>query len=298
MRSIVAALVVLGGAGRAWADARADLEGEMATYLSWARQPVWSADQAAKAKPATECHAAVARARKAGVKDDQELELFGVDAVMEAPKKGPHSGTRMVAVKDAGKVCDAYAKTLESATFTAAVQASYDLQEWLGLVKPSEPGATASGMGDKPRACIAAIDAKLAAGTPGTSKLKLQGAEVTLDDARAACTRTLAQAEEFQSAVNARLAAEAEKRTAKYRVAGIAGPRLELFAYYDMEWYLPGCTRSIGDPKALKKAKLLCRWRTAPDGTITIRRFAFKGDKYVQSEKSFATEAGAYRGCK
>ena len=71
-----------------------------------------------------------------------------------------------------------------------------------------------------------------------------------------------------------------------------------MFAHYDMEWYLPGCRQSTGDPRKLKTAKVLFQWLTAGDGTITIRKFVFKGDRYRIIDSSYHTEGRAYAGCR
>jgi len=283
---------------QARADARSDLAADMDYFLSYATNQYLTESNVKDAKPASACTAAIAAAQQAGVKPDATLELsYRAKELFPDAPSGKLSGSAVIRVSDAPKLCEAFARNLEAAALKTKVQAGYDMGQWLRLVKPEEV-PTSTNTVDKPQRCLDAIDAAKAAGAPRDRKLQLNGEQPTLDDARAYCATVLARAKEFQEAVNTRVAAEAAARRAKYAKHGIKGDRLELFAHYDMEWYLPGCRQSTGDPKKLKTAKVLFQWLTAGDGTITIRKFVFKGDKYRIIDSSYDREGRAYAGCK
>ena len=143
--------------------------------------------------------------------------------------------------------------------------------------------------------CKALVAAAAAGGMAADAKIQTVVREVRFDEMPALCDAIEKHADQLKPVFAEKFAAA----SAKYKAAGIAGKRLELFAYYnDMEWYFAGCKSSSGDPKKLKAAKALFQWLTAPDGTITIRKYTFNGNNYTITEKEFATEARAYSGCR
>ena len=139
------------------------------------------------------------------------------------------------------------------------------------------------------------VEAAKASGMAADTRIRTVRGEVRLDEMPALCEAIGKHADQLKVV----FAEKFEKAAAKYKAVGIAGKRLEIFAYYDgMEWYLAGCKTSTADPKKLEAAKRLFQWLTAPDGTITIRTYAFAGDTYTVTEREFLTQASAYGGCR
>src|SRR5688572_6216092 len=154
-------------AGSAHADARADLQDGLADFLRLATAKYHSDSDLANARPAGECRDQIAAATRAGLKPEDELELvIAVQEIVKTDRKGSRNGTRLIAAKDAPRICDAYAVTLEKAALKNRVQAGYDLGDWLKLVKPAEV-PTATNTTAKAQACLDAIDAAKAAGVKG-----------------------------------------------------------------------------------------------------------------------------------
>lgn len=281
------------------ADARDDLQDEMTYYTSNIRSKYWSLDAAAAAKAPKECDAAIAKAKKAGVKDSDELSIYAVDEVVPTDKDGAHGGEKIITVADASKICVRYADVYVYQSNRVLVQQGYGTAEWMKDVTTDEASGI-QGLSKHPQACLDAIDAlaKL-----GRTDVELDdGSKPTLDEAKAVCTQALADASKFESTVTGRETAEHDKIEAVYKAVGIKGKRLELFVYYGMpeggSFLAAGCTKYVTTAKALKKAKKLFIWLTADDGVITVRKYTFKGDNYKTSEKQFLSEASAYRGCK
>lgn len=298
---IVAAATLLAAAPAARADKIDTLMSQMYDYIILADNDSWDVYKLEHAKKPAECRADIAAAKKAGAKDTDTGEISPDRKRVLVPEnlpKGYHSGTYMIAVGDLGPICDAYEKAYEAGTLSATVLAAFELEEWMTLIKP-EQGGSSTGMSTKPQACLDVIDARIKSGVAGSTVFKVEGKDITIDDARASCERILASAKEFEAAVAAREKADTATALEPYQKVGIKGARLELFAsYHPMEWYLPGCTSSTGDPKKLKKAKKLFHWLTDSNGVITIRKYTFKGDKYKTSEKTYYSEAKAYKGCR
>ncbi len=182
----------------------------------------------------------------------------------------------------------------------AAVQTAYDLAEGLKYIKPEEAGSV-QGISKKPQACLDALAAMKQAGKSDDDTIKLYTGEVTIAEARAACEKLLAETQAFEGAVTGREQAERAEIEAIYKKAGIKGKRLELFVKYGKPdnggWLARGCTAFVTDVKKLKKAKKLFHW-FENDGGYVVRTYTFKGNSYKVSEKTYLTQAKAYRGCR
>jgi hypothetical protein len=182
----------------------------------------------------------------------------------------------------------------------AAVQKAYDLADWMKLVTPEEAG-TVQGMSKKPQACLDALAAMKQAGKSDDDTIKLNQGTVTIADARATCEQALVDSQAFEGAVTGRETAERAEIEAIYKQAGIKGKRLELFVHYGKPdnggWLARGCTAFVTDVKKLKKAKKLFHWFESDAGYV-VRTYTFKGNSYKVSEKTYLTQAKAYRGCR
>ncbi|HLL23716.1 MAG TPA: hypothetical protein VK427_16370, partial [Kofleriaceae bacterium] len=91
-----------------------------------------------------------------------------------------------------------------------------------------------------------------------------------------------------------------EKRAAPYKALGVAGAKLELFLEYDTVYWRGGANcQVISDLERVAKVKALFHWLENPDGTHTIRKYTFNGNKVGRPiSKTFTTAGAAQRGCK
>jgi hypothetical protein len=187
-----------------------------------------------------------------------------------------------------------------AADVTTALEES---RSTLGIVLGFEPGKVGEVWIKQAReqgnACTTAVDKALAGGLAATQKLEIGTDSITLGEAKARyCDKLLAWAASYGGASAKAKAAASEKVTAKYTKHGIKGDRLKLMVEYDdVRWRGKGC-EYIDDPAKLAKAPLLFQWLENADGTHTIRRYQFKGDKLAgTTNKTFKKEAEAQKGC-
>ncbi len=174
----------------------------------------------------------------------------------------------------------------------------------LDIVNGFEPGKVGiewiNGAAEAGRSCGAAVDAALAGGVPADAKVKVVADEVTLADGKQKyCDALIAWSKSYgERSKQAKAEGDAAVRE-KYAQHGVKGDRLRLFMEYDdVYWRGKGC-EIVDDRAALAKAAVLFHWLENSDGTHTIRRYQLKGPKLVKTtNKTYKTEAAAYRGCK
>lgn len=244
-------------------------------------------------RPATDCDQVVAALGKAGMKATDLIE-----------------GSRTFPFKQAGEKCRTYGSWKAIADAMPAVtEAAQALATTSAVTVGWGDESYATRYGALATACSAGVDKALAAGAAKDQAVMVRDGRadrrLTLPAIRAdICDKLGAWAKEFGPATIK--AKEAQKAAARQRYAqhGAAGDRLEWLAYYDSDakgatWYTPGC-KAVDDPRKLAKAPVLMQWWTANDGTVTIRRFQFKGNKLVKdTSKTFLTEAlASASGCK
>jgi len=291
-------LLVLAGLGLAApaASAEPDRDKLVMQLLNFATAPEAAArdgvDPSRFREPASACDAVVAEMTKAGFKP---TDLIGYSQTFP--------------FKQAGEKCRAYAGWKAISEAMEPIRKADEALRATSAIKPGWGDASiATDDLALASACTAAIDQALAAGAPKDVVVPRHvygEPELTVPQMRTdICDKLAAWANDFGAATTK--AKEAQKAAAKQRYAqyGAAGDRLEWLAYYDADakgttWYTPGC-KGIDDPKKLAKAPVLMQWWTADDGTVTIRRFQFKGNKLVKdTSKTFLTEAKASAsGCK
>jgi len=288
---------MLWGGGLARADARDDLASHLSWYAIVGDRANPSDEELKRTKE--DCLAEIAAAKKHGVKDTDTIRNldFGAHPKATPIKEGFGYVYYEVSVAEAGWFCEQFTGRITNLRLRKAIGDAYDAETWLGDAKP-EDSETRFDISKHPKACLDAIDAATTAGVPASTELDIKAGKVTLSDARAHCTEMLAKFKAFETEVRQHTDKKQAALEAKYKAVGIKGKRLELFAYYDMEWYLPGCGSSTGDPKKLKKAKKLFQWLTGDDGLITIRKYTFKGDNYTITEKTTYSEDKAYKLCR
>ncbi|HVV83098.1 MAG TPA: hypothetical protein VHE35_08450 [Kofleriaceae bacterium] len=244
------------------------------------------------ARPASECVDVVRRLAAAGMKPDDVID-----------------GSEPYPFAQAGDRCRDYAQWRGAVQAGAAIaEAGTDLAMSATIAPGEVSEQLATSFGKVAATCSAAVDAALAGGTPPTLAVRIRsnlGDEaMTLPDARArVCEKLAAWAKAFGPATIAAKQAAAEAARTRYASVGAAGDRLSWLTYYDPDgrgatWFLPGC-KEEGDPRRLAKAPVLLQWWSADDGTQTIRRLQFKGNKLVKdTTRTFLTEGAARAACK
>ena len=159
-----------------------------------------------------------------------------------------------------------------------------------------------SGAGDSTVAmgkhCIATIDAMIKAGSAPTTKLKVESGEVGLEDLKKTCQAGIDYGTAFNALIEEVQKAKRAEIAKKYEAAGIKGAKLELLIQYDSVYWRNTKCEKTDDVAKLAKAKVLIHWLENADGTQTIRRNTFNGNKVSKAEKTYNTEAAAQKGCR
>jgi len=148
--------------------------------------------------------------------------------------------------------------------------------------------------------CRAIAEKMLARGDSGDLEVKDRYNKVIgkLSEMPALCDQLIKEADLY----DAEWKVASKTFEAPFKAEGVTGDKLEWLVYYGPEidgWMVKGC-KDATSVKQLKKANAWFQWFTDSAGVITIRKFAWKGDKLAkQTEKQFLTEAAAYKkGCK
>jgi hypothetical protein len=296
----VAAAVLLAVSGAAHADIGADIGYRVGRY----NNELQGNALVGEVPEPKDCFGAVEAGKKAGLKDTDLLTDPAFRGHPKAIMKEPDSWTKTfhLAFGDAAGVCEQYEaryslRPVEKMLKRAADDEDYRLdpnpQTWKGMGEDNG----VYGMNDA-KACVKAIDAAMAAGK-GETRLPLKP-ELSLAEIKAQiCEPGIAYFAKVDKLLKGAKDAAVSATAEKYKKVGIKGDRLKLFVEYDnIYWYKKGCESKTDDPAELKKAKALFQWLENADGTHTIRKFTFKGDKYKVSEKTYSTMARAYKGCK
>jgi hypothetical protein len=248
-----------------------------------------------------DCDAAIARARKAGLKDDARIYvrsyISGLDETHYDDKREAY-----VLLGDAAAMCTQWRKLVLLApaariqTETAQSQKTYD------TVDPVSLGAS---MGqafiDAGKKCLDVTDKAIKAGAPADYKVKMKDVTLSIGEGRAKiCQASIDWANSLGAKIKEAHAADREKRAAPYKALGVSGAKLDLFLEYDDVYWRGGrdC-QIISDLKQLAKAKALFHWLENADGTHTIRKYTFNGNKVGKPvSKTYKNAVAAQRGCK
>jgi hypothetical protein len=276
----------------------ANLLGAMGNAVRWEKPNPSNGDDEIR-ETHQRCRDALDEAKKEGVKPG-DLLVGNKDQFKAHPKAKLLGEDYAVKFADAAWFCDELDKRLSYWDMVFQLDNGLDAQRRLGEGITDRDKSTVEGHEveywlEAGRRCKKAVEQQLAGGLLPETVIEGKRGKVMLSEAGPVCDALTAWAGVLQEAYKARFAELSEK----YKAVGIGGDRLELFVYYDgQEWYLKGCQSSTEDPKQLKKAKVLFQWLTDSYGVITVRKYSFKGDKFTISEKTFLTEAAAYKGCK
>lgn len=156
---------------------------------------------------------------------------------------------------------------------------------------------------EKGKACKAEVAKVVAGGAPRDVAVSFHGTEsLTLDQFETkVCQAYIDWGTMMGVEVKKRKDAKLAALEAEYKKAGAKGDKLAWLVDRGPGidgWYVKGC-KEPKNLKALVKASVWFQWFYPPDGGHTIRRIQFKGNKQVKvTEKTYDTEAKAYKGCK
>lgn len=207
-----------------------------------------------------------------------------------------------ITLDDAKAICDQYVKHLPMfralQAFAMETEEAAQKLRWLDLVKPGE-GSSGREVAMSPERCKKAVEGAKAAGVAGTAKVKTKDTTYALDEVKTKlCDALATNVPAYIEKEKVIKAAELKQKMAPFAKAGIKGKRLELFAqYWGVYWRLPGGKRT-DDPAELAKAKVAFQWLEITDPVDasyvinTVRRYAFKGNDYTISEKTYRTKRG------
>jgi hypothetical protein len=219
------------------------------------------------------------------------------------PKAKPAGDRFSVPFSEAAAICTAHDAQLKIALGQAAIRnAAAYMKDKKGPATAADAKGFNSGAGDSTvsmgKDCIETIDSMIKAGAAPTSKLKIDGGEATLEDLKKTCQAAIEYGTAFNGFIAEEQKAKLAEKAKKYEAAGIKGARLALFIEYDdVYWRNTKCEKT-DDVAELAKAKVLIHWLENSDGTQTIRRYTFNGDKVSKTEKNYITESAAQRGCR
>jgi hypothetical protein len=136
--------------------------------------------------------------------------------------------------------------------------------------------------------CNSELDRLIAAGMPTTVAIRIDGTPpltIPMKDAKAKVCAPLAKASKsFAKDVGAARAARLAETAAPYKKVGITGDRLELLVdHVDYAMYAVGGAE-LKTPKQLKAARVIFELLgPGTEGTYTLRRYQFSGDKLVKT---------------
>jgi hypothetical protein len=235
------------------------------------------------------CRAALAKARKLKPTTRLQSGFFNVH-----PKAVQDGSDWVITVADIPWLCDEIDRAMVRGSLAASLADAKRYRDTLAARPELDPRARL-GDGDHDRdrakACEAAVAAERAT---GATSLAWNGTTYDLAEAAELCKSLAAWSEHMNRSAEANF----EKVAPPYRALGIDGDRLRLFVQYaNVSFRGRGCEK-IDDDAVLARQKYVYQWLENADGTHTIRKYTFKGNRYTVSEKRYLTEARAYAGCK
>jgi hypothetical protein len=304
-RNTLAVAVAIGSLAATTASAHADVKaaekmiGKVLTLLnSHTVKPEWTSTvaQMAELDAPSACFDALTGLAK-------DAKLYADWAAYEKDAKKDEADKAYLTPAQADGVCKRYETAYLYEYAEAALVAAWQQGDMMKRPMEEQWEADVQRVGIAGEECAKRVDGALAAGIGSDESIESTRygmPAVKLGDAKATyCQPAIDYAAKRAAEMKAAAEAKQAKTVALYKKAGIKGARLDLFVeYHPMEWWLPGCQSSTTEPKKMKKAKKLFHWLTDSSGYVTVRTYAFKGDKYKITEKTYDSEAKAYRGCR
>jgi hypothetical protein len=299
--ALVAVVLAPGLAHAGPAETAAEKLGPIFNMLPTMRDDPGSRAESVDHDPkAADCDAAVAAARKAGLADDARI----VSTYLTSSLPEVHYDDKQqayVTLGEAAAICAEYKQLqLIMPAAWAQTQTAQEQDTFTRLVEPGELD-NAQRFGERGKACLAATDKAIKAGAPGDRKVKIFDKQLSLTEGRTqVCQAMIDWAGQLGGKIKEAHDADREKREAPYKAVGIAGAKLDLMVEYDDVYWRGGKNCEIvSDVKALKKATKLFHWLENSDGTHTIRKYTFSGNKVTGTKTTTYKRAeDAKRGCK
>ncbi len=275
----------------------------MTNMLIWLSQKQWQEGETGLDRylAAPKCMDLVAAAKKAGVADGDNIEGYW-DRHPKAVKVA-NSNKTTITLAEAVWVCEQWDRRLATEPTAIYIRFAVTYQkDNPNDYAPEKVAMYSKGAGDasikRGQKCIAGIAELDKAGMANDTLVLADGSSITFADGKAACEYVIGHATRFNATIAEAHGAKRGEIAAKYEKLGVKGDRLELFIEYDNVSFRGKKCEIIDDIKKLVKAKYVYQWLENSDYTHTIRKYTFKGNKYKVSEKTYTTEAKAYKGCK
>lgn len=289
MRSIVASLLILGTVTlltpRAHADVRTDVESQL--HSDTYRLSGFKIDEL---KEYGKCRATLALAKKK-LKPTDKLRSSNFKLHPKAVQDGDDY---VIAVADIPWICDEIDRVMARGTLVVALDEGAQKAAALAA-KPAPDERVRIGEGayylEQSKTCAAAVAKEVAS---GATQIEWMSKTYVLADAATSCQALAA----WGAYLNQSGEANFEKVAPRYRAVGVDGERLRLFVQYDNVSFRGKRCEIIDGVAPLAKAKYVYQWLENADDTHTIRKYTFSGNRYKISEKTYLTEAKAYKGCK
>jgi hypothetical protein len=305
MKNFLLVLAVVATPALAHADAAKqlakDLDLHFSYYEMYRDDPGSRASMLDRDPNPADCAAAIAKARKAGLGDDVKIYAYAFKSFDEADYDDKREAYMTLGGLD--QMCKVWKDAVKLAPVAALMTKLLSSKRVYSI--GDDYSSLGKSMGEvfvkEGKDCFVQLDAAIAAGAVADRKVKIGEGTMTLQEARTkVCQEFLDWGVMVTGRIKESHAADREKRAAPYVAAGVAGAKLELFLEYDDVYWRGGanCQR-IYDIKQLAKAKALFHWLENPDGTHTIRKYTFNGNKVSGPvSKTYNTSGAAQRGCK
>ncbi len=270
-------------------SARADVRSDLEEHLHGNMRRV-NSGLAEELAEFGKCRAMLATAKKKLKPTDKlRSQNFGTH-----PKAVKDGDTFAITVADVPWICDEIDRTIARGTLWAALESARGYQKMLaGMPALDARARIDAGAFDLQRSkeCVARVAAEEAG---GAKAIEWKGSSMPIAEARGLCD-VLQQWGEYQ---NRSGEANFETVAPKYRELGVGGDRLRLFVQYDNVSFRGQRCAIIEDLPVLAKRKYVYQWLENADGTHTIRKYTFTGDRYKSVDKTFLFEKQAYAYCK
>lgn len=251
----------------------------------------------------TACSDAVAAGKSAGLTGSSKV--YGMYGRADAHKDD--KGDPYLTLDEVQSFCKVYEHlVIQELAEVGVLSAFLTKRDSMGKIKEGMYPSEAEWVIKDGETCNTRVDAALAAKFPASHVLsaprsKMEG--VKLGDAKAEyCQPVLDWGKQRLADINGAADAKVAEIAKVYAAVGIKGDRFKLFSSIGLPdnsgFLAPGCEKYVDTAKGLAKAKKLFTWFEAEDGSILVTKYTFKGNKYKETEKRYATSARAYKGCK
>jgi hypothetical protein len=253
------------------------------------------------------CRKDIQQAQSEMKPDENVRALYGeLDGMAKARKLDGEGDYLFLASKDAMAICDRLEKYAPWAKAMEPIDKTGKDAWWLekildsGIPDSALEDSWAKGYVEEEQGCRTAAAAMAKApyktiAVEQNGNVEVGALEKTVCDAMKAQLDRLAKAKEEAIAANKKWW---EETAAPYRKAGMAGERLDYFVGADTIAIYGKGGKELTTPKQKAAAKVTFEVLTGDDGSVTIKRFAWKGNKaagWSQKDYPLRPGPGAFR---